>query len=905
VLPLVLALTVAPFSFDRAPGRLPKTVVPLDYRIAIVPDVGTKTFAGTESVTLTVRKTTDRIVFNTLNETLRDVRLDGTPVARVQTANEAQLTTLTLARAARVGRHVLTFAYTGRIESAPQGLFAQQYRTPSGSEGTMLSTQFEATDARRMFPSWDEPAFRATYQLTVTVPANWTAVSNMPAQSRIVHGTIATTTFRRTPKMPSYLVEFSAGDLGRISANVGGVEHRVWAPSGEEQDGRYALAASQQILADYNAYFGVPYPLPKLDHIAIPGGFGGAMENWGAITYTSNLLLLPPLGALEQRQETFSVMAHEMAHQWNGDLVTMGWWDDIWLNESFASWMAAKETALRNPTWQWWEGRDADKERAMAADAHTTSHPIEQHVANELQAEASFDEAITYDKGQSFLRMLESYLGEETFRDGIRRYVRAHAYSNATSADLWNALTAASGKEVAAMASSWTTQAGFPLVTVTASCDAAGRRTIALAQQRFLLDGTDASHERWSIPMEIRWGANAAPERVLLREDGQTLAAGSCREPLSSNAGDVGFYRVKYDDATFETNRMAFAALPDPEKIALLDDQWALALGGQAALSSYVSLASSMGGDLDARAWRQIAGALTRIERDARGTREYTRYLAYARSLLRPVYVALGWEAKADEAPPARALRRTVLAALGAWGDPEVVAEARARFQRFVSDRNAISADDRATILGIVGIHADPAQFAQLHAIARVATNVAERRRAYDALASVRDPQLAQQVLAIALSPELPPQARSLRLELVAQVAEQHPQLSWRFFQEHNDELLAGRSQFERILSVAEFVPSTYWDAAPLDELGAWVRGHLPAEAGPYIARGLARARFRLQEKQRLASNVCSSFPCTPSGRSLSSRAPRSPRASSATGATSRTSPSSSTPRPPTRSSAS
>src|ERR1700681_4514830 len=516
---------VAPFNFDTTPGRLPKTVVPTDYVIALTPDAAAKTLRGTEKVALDVRRPTNQIVFNTHDMTIADARLDGARVARTVTQNDKQLTTLTLARPAAVGHHVLTLAYSGKIEDSSDGLFAQDYRTPDGRTGRMLATQFESTDARRMFPGWDEPAFRATYQLTVTLPAAWTAVSNMPVQTRTVHGATATTAFQRTPKMPSYLVVLTAGDLAAISG-VGsdGVKQSIWAIKGDEQNGQYALVSAEKILPYYDDYFGVKFPLPKLDHIAIPGGFGGAMENWGGITYNENIIIHRPDATLSAKQSGFSIIAHEMAHQWNGDLVTMGWWDDIWLNESFASWMGAKETALRNPTWQWWERQDASKEMAMNADGRANSHAIEQHVTNEMEAEASFDSAITYNKGQAFLRMLEAYLGEKTFRAGIRGYIKARAYSNATSGDLWQALSAASGRDVEKIASGWTTQPGFPLVGVRATCAASGARTLVLTQKRFLLEGSDPKNPRWNIPVAVRSGSSGVPRVVLFTADGQRVA---------------------------------------------------------------------------------------------------------------------------------------------------------------------------------------------------------------------------------------------------------------------------------------------------------------------------------------------------------------------------------------------
>ncbi|HTG07569.1 MAG TPA: M1 family metallopeptidase, partial [Bradyrhizobium sp.] len=291
-----------------------------------MPDADALRFTGTESVRLQFRTATATVQFNSLNETLSHVLLDGKPVKSVISSNEQQLTTVTLSKPA-AGVHTLSFSYTGKIETQPQGLFAQKYAKSGGGQAVMLSTQMEATDARRMFPCWDEPAFRATFHLTVTVPKSWATVGNMPIAHRVEHGRSATVSFQRSPKMPSYLVEFTAGDLREVSAQRGGTRFGVWAVAGHEQDGTVALASAQDILADYNDYFAYPYPLPKLDSIAVPGGFSGAMENWGAITYNDQALLVSPSSAMQDRQTVFSIQAHEMAHQWFGDLVTMGWWD--------------------------------------------------------------------------------------------------------------------------------------------------------------------------------------------------------------------------------------------------------------------------------------------------------------------------------------------------------------------------------------------------------------------------------------------------------------------------------------------------------------------------------------------------------------------------------------------------
>jgi aminopeptidase N len=845
-----------PFSFDSVPGRLPKDVVPSAYDIAIVPDVDKLTFAGTESVTLQVRTATTRIVFNTVNLQLRDVKLDGIAVKTVVTDNKTQLTTVTLAAPAPQGNHTLTMSYAGVILTQPEGLFVQPYRNADGSRGVMLSSLMEATEARRVFPCWDEPAFRATFQLTATVPAAWSTVSNMPILKKEVHGKEVTVTFDRSPSMPTYLVDFNAGDLREITAQHDGTKFGVWAIRGHEQEGMTALSNAQQILADYTLYFGYPFPLPKLDSIAIPGGFGGAMEDWGAITYNSRALLLSKASSLSDREEVYSTQAHEMAHQWNGDLVTMGWWDDLWLNESFASWRAAKETDLRNPTWKWWERQDADKEIAMYADALSTSQPIQQHVLDEQQIASASDEAITYNKGQAVLRMFETYLGADTFRDGLRRYMKARAFSNATTADLWLALSAASKQDIGALAAGWTEQPGFPVVTVSARCESNGKRTITLSQRRFLLrapeDGRSASAApRWSVPLQVRSGSGATARSVLLTRDGQREAAGSCDEPLSVNADAVGYFRAQYDATTLSTDTRGFASLPDGDRIALLDDQWALVEAGAAPLSSYLALASGMGNDLDARAWMQISASLGTIEYDLRGSAPHDAFAAYARSVLKPVVERLGWDAKPQETSALQTLRRTALQNLGTWGDQSVIAEARKRFSAFVRDRGAINPDDQSMILTIVGLYADAATFEQLHDLARHSKDDAELERVYTAMAAVRDPNLAVQVARIATSKEVPPQDGILSIRMISALRKEHPKLAWDSFAANHTKLYEPWGE-EAPMILAQQAPQTFWNSLPLDQLQGWLKAHVPAGMDADIEKGMQSARLKVSEREAL-----------------------------------------------------
>jgi aminopeptidase N len=544
-----------------------------------------------------------------------------------------------------------------------------------------------------------------------------------------------------------------------------------------------------------------------------------------------------------------------MAHQWNGDLVTMGWWDDLWLNESFASWRAAKETDLRNPGWKWWESQDQDKEAAMRADAKVTSPAIQQHVADELQAGTAFDSEITYRKGQAVLRMLEAYLGPDVFRDGIRSYMKARAFGNATTVDLWNNLSAQSHQDVAAIAAGWTEQAGFPLVSVAASCDGAGKRTISLTQRRFLLVSGSSpapdSGARWKIPLQIRSGSAGSAQPVLFTQDGQTVSAGSCQEPLSINASAVGYFRAQYDPATLAVNTRAFGGLADADRIVLLDDQWALVDAGKAQLGTYLALASSMGSNLDARAWEQITGSLALIEHDERGSAGHDAFAAYARSILKPAADQLGWDGKAGETPAVQSLRRTVIGDLGGWGDTSVLAEARRRFAAFVKDPSTIAPDDQEMVLSIVGSYADAGTFEQLHTLAKQARDQAQRRRFYGALSTVRDAKLAEQVAQIAIGTELAPQEIQLRLQMIAILHNHHPQLSWSLFSTHAESLL---SPFGALapLALSQEVPQVFWDSLPADQLESWLKSQVPAELAPNIARGMESARFRALEKAAL-----------------------------------------------------
>lgn len=489
----------------------------------------------------------------------------------------------------------------------------------------------------------------------------------------------------------------------------------------------------------------------------------------------------------------------------------------------------------------------------MRADSLPNSQPIQQHVTDELQASNAFDPAITYNKGQAILRMLEAYLGPDQFRDGIRRYMQAHAFSNATSTDLWTALSAATGKDVERIAGDWTRRAGFPLVHVAATCAADGARTLHLTQTRFLSEGVSAEESHWSIPLVLRVGSQGQPQAKLA--SGDAIAAGGCADPLSVNADAIGYYRVQYDAATLNTNTSHFGELPNGDRIALLDDQWALVLARAQPLDSYLALASRMGGDLDTRAWQQISAALGAIEYDERGSSGHEAFTKYARSILAPAFAALGWEAKPGQTPDQEELRRTLISQLGSWGDAEVIRGARMRFEAFLKDPASLPASDQPPILTVVALGADAATFEQLHTLARGSKDESELERFYGALGQVRDPQLADKAAEIIFSSEIPPQALQARLQMIGALTHEHPALGWRLFSAHAHELLVSQGTFEAFAE-AQVVPQIFWNSAPLDQIEAWVRSKVPAEMAPVVARGMAAARLRIAQKELLVKEA-------------------------------------------------
>jgi len=862
-LPLtVLALSLAavgahaenPFSFAATPGKLPKDVVPLQYTAHLVPDVANNTFSGSEMVEIEVKKRTSNIMLNAQNMEIDGATLSGKDLAETRLEpvldKQAQTLSFKLAKELAPGRYTLSLKFRGVVNREPRGLFYLKYRNDA-DEKSLLATNMEPTDARRLLPTWDEPSFRAKFKLTVDVPANFKAFSNTPAekQETLPNG-LRRVSFGVTPKMPSYLFVLVAGEMARNVASQDGVEIGVVSTIGKEGSTQFALDASKDLLRYYNSYFGVPYPLPKLDQIAIPG-MNGAMENWGGIVYTeAGLLYDAKRNPDSTKQTVFSVTAHEMAHQWFGNLVTMAWWDNLWLNEGFASWMAAKATARFHPEWRVQLDAMVERESVMNLDARATTHPIQTRVENEEQANSVFD-AITYGKGQAFLYMLEAYLGEDDFRKGIQSYMAKHQYSNTTTADLWAALEKASGKPVATLASDWTTQAGVPVVKVEQRCEK-GQRKITLTQQPFVLDGSPVPQRQWHIPVAIGTVGGKA-QYTMLSGASSTVTRPGCDGQLIVDPDSVGYYRVQYDDASFNALAAIATKLPDASRVKLLGDAWAMVVSERIPLSRYLSLASQFKEEPRLAVWGAMLNNLGNLYNLAQGTPERAKLGRFIGTLVLPKFQALGWEEKPGESVEDRQLRTSLAGVLARTGDETVIAEARARFQRYLADPASLPPSSLGFVMSVVGRYADESTYDSLKDLALKSQSVEERNRFARSLALAIDPKLSQRTLQIALATELPIQLTSMMVPSVA--AAEHIDQAWAFAVEHREALLKNQDSVAGNRMFPAIVASSV-NAADADKMEAYVKEHFSADALVDAKRIGNGVRVRAKQRALLVSQI-------------------------------------------------
>lgn len=604
---------------------------------------------------------------------------------------------------------------------------------------------------------------------------------------------------------------------------------------GDAAKGEFALDAAARLLPYYEDWFGAPYPLPKLDLVAGPGNsqFFSAMENWGAIFYFDYALLIDPTLSTEaDRQNVFIVIAHEVAHQWFGNLVTMAWWDDLWLNEGFASWMENKATDHFHPEWNVWLSTQSGQQGAMRLDSRAGSHPVIADIPDVFAAANAFD-AITYQKGQAVIRMLEAYVGEDAFRTGVRNYIRDHAYRNAVSDDLWDALDkAAPAKKVVDVAHDFLLQPGVPLIRAE---ETAGGLT--LTQARFGVDASQRTPQTWRTPVNIQ-AANGHWLEVVSAGAPKTVPAAA---PAVINAGQTGYFRSAYSPELWAKLAPSFATLPAADQLGLLYDSRALGEAGMAPMSDFLALARNTRPDAEPVVLDALASQLGALDWLYEGRDGRTAYRAFARARLAPVAARLGWDAKAGESDNTAVTRRNVLSQLGELGDPATVAEARSRFQAWLKDPATLTGAARRTVLSIVAANADEPTWEAIHAQAKASRDPTDRARLYGYLGASENPVLADKALALALSGEPKPTEVP---GLVAAVASAFPDRAYDFAIENREKLEEFLEPTSRTTYFADLATASR-DPAMLGKL-AKLKATVPASSRGEVEKAEAAVRYRL-----------------------------------------------------------
>ena len=743
------------------PHRLPRTVLPRRYELTLTPDLAAATFEGAVDVDVEVATATDAVVLNAVELAVDDawVVADGERLAAEVTLDEeTERATLQLPRAIGPGDAVVSLRFRGQLNDKLRGFYRSTFNDAEGVERVIATTQFEATDARRAFPCWDEPDLKARFAITLQLDSDLHAVSNAAVVSDEVIGDgLRRVRFAETMTMSTYLVAFIVGPLEVTEPlDVEGTPVRLLCPPGKLHLTGFGLEVAEFSLTYLADYFDLPYPGDSMDLVAIPDFAFGAMENLGCVTFRETLLLVDPDSATQgELQNVVDVIAHELAHMWFGDLVTMKWWNGIWLNEAFATFMELKVTDAFRPEWERWVGFGLARTSAFDTDALHTTRPIEYPVVSPADAEGMFD-VLTYEKGAAVVRMLEQYLGEEVFRSGIRKYMANHQYGNTETTDLWDAIEEASGEPVRRIMDSWIFQGGHPIVTVEALD---GGRRLRLTQERFQYLPDPLDPTRWAIPLQLRYELESgavATATALLDGDELTLDLPEPVRWVVANAEGHGFYRVRARGGLRTTLvERAQSVLSDVERYGLVDDTWAAVLAGMATGAEFLDLADGFVDEPDLSVWRRLLAGLDQLDR-LTADDDRPALQARIRALVDPALARLGWDDRPDDTDRDRELRGALIGALAVLGaDPDAQERVADLFRRYCADAASVEANVAAAVVRATAALAGPEEIdAFVERFRRSETPQEELRFLY-AMADVRDPEQMARVLDLAMSPEV------------------------------------------------------------------------------------------------------------------------------------------------------
>jgi aminopeptidase N/puromycin-sensitive aminopeptidase len=832
--PLFLLLAVA--AAPAVAQRLPSDVHPVHYTLHLTPDLKAATFAGSETIDVTLDSPKSAITLNAIELKIASVKA-GDQVGTVSYDEGKEQATFTFAKPLPAGKATLALEFTGILNDKLRGFYLSKT-----AKRNYAVTQFESTDARRAFPSFDEPAMKATFDLSLTVDkgdiviANTNMLSDTPAANGM-----HTQTFATTQKMSTYLLAFQVGDWVCSKGEADGTPIRSCSTPDKIALTPFALHAAEHFLHYYNQYFGVKYAMPKLDMIGIPDFEAGAMENWGCITYRETALLVDEKTAPLSAKKLVAVdVAHEMAHQWFGDLVTMQWWDNLWLNEGFATWMEYKAVNEWQPTWGLREDDAQNLNQTLNLDAAPTTRAIRSKADTPAEINEQFD-GIAYGKAGAVIGMVEHYVGEATFEKGVHNYMEAHKFGNATAEDFWAAQTQASGKPVDKIMESFVAQPGEPLLSFKAD----GKGTYTVQQSRFFLSPkSDAAAQQWTVPVCVDGGACQV-----------VGGAGSVKLPKSgvfANAAAKGFYRSTYDDATLKQVLAAAPKLNAPERILLVGDQYALLRSGQGTVSSYLNLVGSLRGDTNPQVLEQSLSGLSAI-RDRVATDEQVGQIkAWVRQQFGPVYASMG-PAKPSDSPEVTQRRSDLFGVLGGAGDSATLSEAHAIATAFLSGDQTVNPDQAETAVALAAQHGDAALYDQLQHVADTSTNPDLQTRALYALAYFNDPVLMQRTLDAVASGKVRNQDSWILLTIMLQQRQTRP-ATWAYIKSNWDKVHAQftTSSGNRVVSAT----GSFCTVADKEDVQQFFAAH-PVDASQRALRDAqgtidACVKFRAQQQPGL-----------------------------------------------------
>src|ERR1039458_2123250 len=853
----VLICALATFSVAGA-QRLPEVARPENYKLTFTPNLETATFEGDETISIRVLKPTAQITLNAVDLDFHEVTVTSggkTQKASGTCDKEKEITILTLEKPLAPGAATIHITYACVLNDEMRGF----YLGKDDQGRKYAATQFEATDARRAFPSFDEPAYKATFDITAVADKGQVAISNQ----KIVNDTPGpgdrhTVRFATTAKMSSYLAALVVGNFEYIEGEADGIPIRVYSTPGKKEMGKFALEAAEHVLSYYDKYFSIKYPYGKLDLIGLPDFSAGAMENTGCITFREVILLIDEKqGSVDLKKTIASVIAHEMAHQWFGDLVTMKWWDDIWLNEGFATWMSSKPIQAWKPEWNFNLDNVSGTGGTLNTDSLANTRPIHQAADTPGQIMELFD-GIAYGKAASVLRMLEAYLGEQTFRAGVNAYLEQHQYANATADDFWDAQAKTSRKPVDQIMPTFVKQAGVPIINVKSQCSG-NSTTVTLDQRRFYNDREKfqaANDQLWQVPLCMKSSTGSQKCELLTRRQ-ETFTLPGCSTWVLANAGASGYYRDGYQpDAVRALASDAESKLSPAERIALQADIWASVRVGREPVGDYLAFAQGLGSDRNRAVLEDVLGRLNFIGQYLVTDRDRASFRAWLRQYLTPILKDVGWESKPGESDEQRTLRARLFKSLGYDArDPEVLAQARKIADQVLDNPASVDREMAIGAIALAALNGDEAFYARVMTALKNPKSPEEYYMYLFSLPQFSDSKLLQRTLDYAISPDIRSQDA---LQLVTGVMGNPAgeRLAWDFVLAHWDAVQKAGGPFASAQVVG--ATSSFCDAHMRDQVVDFYAAHKIAAAERTYRQSIERINncvdLKLQQEPQLAS---------------------------------------------------